>query len=110
MVSLLFPFGTRTDGRRFKDTQVVPDFSDFTGRGYDFTLLTYKDYVKISIKKGWVYKLHQRKPVFPEKTVFLSIYKTTFILKPDSLLRVASLSQKQATKGVRMKHFSLINK
>ena len=71
MVSQLLPFGTRTDGRRFKDTQVVPDFSDFTGRGYDFSLLTYKDYVKISIKKGWVYKLHQRKPVFPEKTVFL---------------------------------------
>ncbi len=62
MVSQLLPFGTRTDGRRFKDTQVVPDFSDFTGRGSDFSLLTYKDYVKISIKKGWVYKLHHGFP------------------------------------------------
>jgi len=34
MVSQLLPFGTRTDGQRFKDTQVVPDFSDFTGRGF----------------------------------------------------------------------------
>lgn len=34
MVSQLLPFGTRTDGKRFKDTQVVPDFSDFTGRGF----------------------------------------------------------------------------
>lgn len=66
MVSQLLPFGTRTDGRRFKDTQVVPDFSDFTGRGSDFSLLTYKDYVKISIKKGFFYKLHQRKPVFSD--------------------------------------------
>jgi len=66
MVYQLLPFGTRTDGRRFKDTQVVPDFSDFTGRGSDFSLLTYKDYVKISIKKGFFYKLHQRKPVFSD--------------------------------------------
>ena len=66
MVCQLLPFGMRTDGRRFKDTRVVPDFSDFTGRGYDFSLLTYKDYVKISLKKGWAYKLHQRKPVFSD--------------------------------------------